>query len=100
MESTIENYFRKQVIRHLKGLPLKLTSPSMNGLPDRIVLLPGGKIFFVELKDRGKKARPLQLVVHGILQRLGFKVYVIDSKEQVDEVIIWWNITNPTTTKT
>lgn len=81
-ESNIERFFIKECKK--KGwLPLKFVSPSMSGLPDRMVLLPGGKVSFVELKAEGEKPRPLQKAVHKILAGLGFRVYVIDSKSGV-----------------
>lgn len=85
-ESTIERYFTSKV-KEKKGLALKLVSPSMVGLPDRMILLPRGQIFFVELKATGKKARLLQEAVHRKLRNLGFAVYVIDSKEKGEEVL-------------
>lgn len=85
-ESAVEKYLVDQVKKR-GGWALKFISPGVAGVPDRIVLLPGGRIFFAELKIPGAKARPLQLAVHRQLQKLGFKVYVIDSKEQVREVI-------------
>ena len=69
------------------GIALKLTSPSMNGLPDRMILLPNGKIAFVELKAPGKKPRPLQAARHEMLRRLGFKVYVVDGIERIGSVL-------------
>lgn len=86
MESDVEKYLRVEV-KKLGGLALKFISPSMNGVPDRIVLLPGGSIFFVELKAKGQKARPLQLAVHRVFNTLGQQVYVLDSKEKVKEWI-------------
>lgn len=81
-ESNNERFFIKECKK--KGwLPLKFVSPSMSGLPDRIVLLPGGKVSFVELKAEGEKPRPLQKAVHKILAGLGFQIYVIDSKSGV-----------------
>lgn len=49
-----------------------------------MVLLPEGKIGFVEVKAPGKKPRPLQAARHGLLRRLGFKVYVLDDQEQIE----------------
>lgn len=69
------------------GLCLKLTSPSMTGLPDRLCLFPDGKIAFVELKAPGKKPRPLQLKRHEELRRLGFPVHVLDDEEKIGGVI-------------
>ena len=69
------------------GVALKLTSPTMNGLPDRLILLPKGKIAFVELKAPGKKPRPLQTARHDMLRSLGFKVYVVDNAEQIAPIL-------------
>ncbi len=85
-----ENYIEKTFTNSVKkmgGLALKFVSPSMAGVPDRIVLLPGGRIFFAELKRPGEKARPRQRAVHRIFDQLGFKVYVIDSPESSAEVL-------------
>lgn len=59
----------------------------MNGLPDRLVLLPEGKMFFAELKAPGKKPRPEQVRVHESLRKLGFDVRVIDSTAKVKEIL-------------
>lgn len=85
-ESTIENFLVSQV-KKMGGLAIKLNSMSMAGLPDRMVLLPHERVFFIELKAPGKKARPLQIATHKILRNLGFKVCVIDTKEKVLEFI-------------
>jgi hypothetical protein len=55
--------------------------------PDRILLLPSGRIFFAELKAPGRKLRPLQKRRKIQLEHLGFTVFVIDSPEQIDEVL-------------
>lgn len=85
-ESGIEKYFTAQV-KKLGGWAMKFISPGVSGVPDRVVLLPNGRIFFAELTRPGGKARPLQLAVHRKIEKLGFDVYVIDSKEQVREVL-------------
>ena len=79
-ESKIENFF-VQGCKKNGWLCLKFVSPSMTGLPDRIILMPKGRIFFAELKAPGKKPRPIQQVVHNKLRKLGFSVCVIDSIE-------------------
>jgi len=56
-------------------------------MPDRIVLLPDGKVGFVEVKAPGKKPRALQVVRHEKLRELGFKVFVLDGEEQIGEVL-------------
>lgn len=89
LESKIEKRFKKEVEK-IGGLSLKFTCPGMAGLPDRLVLLPKGRMFFAELKAPGKTLRPLQLKRKRQLEALGFKVYVIDSYEKtqlfIDEV--------------
>jgi hypothetical protein len=98
MEKIVEQYLVDEV-KKLGGIALKFISPSMSGVPDRIVLLPAGNIFFVELKDKGKKPTAIQLQVHRLLTSLGFDVCVIDSKEQVDEVIREWSVIFHTDTR-
>ena len=73
--------------REQGGIAMKLASPSFAGLPDRMVLLPGGHIGFVEVKAPGKKPRVLQLMRLEFLSRLGFKVYVLDRPEKIPAVI-------------
>jgi hypothetical protein len=80
--ATSEKFFEKKLretVARLGGLAIKLLSPSFTGLPDRMVLMPGGRIWFVELKSTGKKQSPRQKAVAEILWRLGFSVWVIDS---------------------
>lgn len=81
-EKQIENKLASEV-KKAGGIALKFVSPSFDGMPDRLVLLPDGHIAFVELKAPGKKPRLLQLARHRLLRSLGFRVYVIDSVEQI-----------------
>lgn len=74
-------------VRQIGGICPKFVSPGFDGMPDRIVLLPEGKIGFVEVKVPGKKPRPLQAARHGLLRRLGFKVYVLDDPEQIGGIL-------------
>lgn len=73
--------------RDMGGLALKLVSPSCDGMPDRLVLMPGGKVGFVEVKAPGQKARALQLSRHKMLSSLGFKVYVLNNEGQIGGII-------------
>lgn len=82
LEKTIENKLTLAV-KKAGGIAVKFVSPSFAGMPDRLVLLPDGVIAFAELKAPGKKPRPLQEARHRLLRRLGFRVYVIDSEEQI-----------------
>lgn len=85
-EKETENKLVKSV-KLACGLCLKFTSPGFDGVPDRLVLLPFGKIAFVEVKAPNKKTRPLQKARHRLLQKLGFKVYVLDDAEQIGGII-------------
>ena len=76
-----------EAVRAMGGIAPKLVSPGFDGMPDRLVLLPGGKIAFVELKAMGCKPRPLQVSRHGMLRQLGFKVYVLDDGKQIGEIL-------------
>ncbi len=69
------------------GLALKFVSPGMDGVPDRIVLLPHGKLAFVELKAPGKTLRPLQIRRKEQLEALGFSVYCVDGVEQIGGIL-------------
>ena len=85
-EKTIEQKFRAAV-KTAGGLAVKFTSPGFDGVPDRLALLPGGRMAFVEVKAPGEKPRPLQLSRHKLLRRLGFKVYVLDDESQIGGII-------------
>ncbi len=74
-------------VRHRGGLCPKWVSPGLDGVPDRLILLPGGRMAFAELKAPGKKPRPLQKCRMEQLRALGFQVYVIDNTEQIGGVL-------------
>ena len=76
-----------EAVRKAGGLCPKFVSPGWDGVPDRIVLLPGGKMGFVELKAPGQKLRPLQRRRREQLERLGFRVFVIDGVAQIGGVL-------------
>ncbi len=85
-EKTLERKL-VEAVKAMGGIAPKFVSPGFDGMPDRLVLLPFGRIGFVEVKRHGEKVRPLQEARHGMLRRLGFKVYVIDSIEQIGGVV-------------
>ncbi len=85
-EKAIEQKLVRMVI-HRGGICPKFVSPGYDGMPDRIVLFPGGRIAFVEVKAPGEKPRPLQLSRHRLLRRLGFRVYVLDAAEQIGGIL-------------
>jgi len=76
-----------KAVKAMGGICPKFISPGTDGMPDRIMLLPNGKIRFVEVKAPGKKPRQLQVVRHEQLEALGFPVSVLDSPEQIPEII-------------
>lgn len=74
-------------VKKLGGLAPKFTSPGLDGVPDRLVLLPDGRLAFVEVKAPGQKMRPLQLLRKRQLEELGFRVYCIDRPEQIGGIL-------------
>lgn len=86
LESFIEKQLRDEAKRR-KGMALKFVSPGMNGVPDRIILLPDGKMAFVELKAPGKTPRPLQKKRKRQLESLGFPVFIIDRPDQIGGIL-------------
>ena len=69
------------------GMCPKLVSPGTDGMPDRMILLPKGRIGFVEVKAPGKRPRPLQERRHKQLRHLGFQVLILDGPEKIAEIL-------------
>ena len=85
-EKEIESELYRAVRKH-GGRAAKFVSPGWSGVPDRIVLLPGGKFGFVELKAPGKGMRANQIKRKRQLELLGFKVYCVCGKDQIEGVL-------------
>ncbi len=86
LEKEIERKLKKRV-EAMGCLCLKFESPGFTGVPDRIILMPGGEAFFVETKAPGKTERPRQKYVQEIFKKLGFIVFEsIDSDEGIDQI--------------
>lgn len=85
-ERSVEKYLRESVSL-CKGIAYKFTSPGNAGVPDRLVVVPGGKVYFVELKRPGGKTTALQEAQIKKLRSLGCDARVIDSLEGVREFI-------------
>ena len=85
-EKNIESCLVAEV-RRRGGLAPKFVSPGLDGVPDRLILLPGGNFAFAELKAPGKNLRPLQVLRKRQLEKLGFRVFVIDGTEQIGGVL-------------
>ena len=87
LESEVEKKLCKRVKEELHGRAFKFVSPGQNGVPDRIILVPMGRIYFVETKAPGKKLRRLQEWVAAEIRRLGFEVIRIDTIGKVEMFI-------------
>ena len=85
-EKTIEQKLVKAV-KAVGGIALKLTCPGWGGVPDRLILLPGKRLAFVEVKAPGEIMRPLQVKRKRQLETLGFSVYCIDHPHQIGGVL-------------
>ena len=85
-----EKLLEQKLVKAVKaagGFAPKFTSPGSDGMPDRILLFPGGRVGFVEVKRHGKKPTPLQMARHGMLRKLGFLVYVLDDESQICQIL-------------
>ncbi len=89
LEKEVEQRLHSGIKNTKSGaLCLKFVSPGFNGVPDRIILLPGAKVVFVETKKLGKKERIRQLYVHELIRALGFEVYsTVDNPLYVEEIL-------------
>jgi len=85
-ESTVEHRLVTEVKKR-GGIAPKFVSPGLDGVPDRLVLLPHGKFAFVELKAPGKQLRPLQVKRIGQLRELGYLAYCIDHPNQIGGIL-------------
>lgn len=85
-EKNIEQKLVKAV-KSAGGIAPKLTCPGYDGMPDRLVLMPEGRIGFVEVKAPGKEPRPLQVRRHEMIRNLGFKVYILNDPEQIGGIL-------------
>lgn len=85
LEASVEAYFRRVVRERLGGYTMKLI-PAEKGAPDRLVILPGGRLLLVELKvAKGGQVAPAQRYWHERAESLGFTVPVICGRQGVDE---------------
>ena len=83
-ESRLESFFQQRV-RNLGGIAVKI-APTLAGIPDRLVLLPGGGMYLVELKTTAGPLRPIQRHLHTRIEELGTPVYVLRGRA---DVIVW-----------
>lgn len=76
-----------QWIKDAGGKCIKLSSQYNTGLPDRMILLPKGRVFYCEIKSTGQKPTKLQLIMHKEIRALGFNVYVVDTSVGLSKML-------------
>lgn len=76
-----------KAVKKAGGICPKFVSPGTDGMPDRLILLPGGCLAFIEVKAPGCKPRPLQVRRHEVLRSLGFKVFILDDELQIQSIL-------------
>ena len=86
-EKALEAELRERC-KALGWMCIKLTSQYQRGLPDRLILMPGGRVCFAEIKTTGKKPTALQRVTHERLRALGYRVEVVDTTVSLDNLIV------------
>lgn len=86
-EKKLEPWLVKGV-EALGGDCFKFRSPGNNSVPDRLVMMPGRRAWFVEVKSTGEAPGALQLIMHAILRRLGWEVFVIDHRRELDDFLM------------
>lgn len=85
-----EKYLERKLgeeVRKIGGWSIKLPAYLLNGLPDRLVLFPGGRVMFAEIKTTGAKITAVQAAIHAKLRKLGFVVIVVDSYNVIEQII-------------
>ena len=88
--NTLERTLEKRFVSEIKkrgGLAIKMPGNIMTGIPDRLVILPGGRIVFVELKRDTGRVSKIQAHVHKLLLDLGCHVEVLFGRDQIDEFL-------------
>jgi hypothetical protein len=95
-ERNVEAYFKKQVEKKRGKMrtprAVKMGRVYWNGFPDRLALFPNRISYLVELKAKGKKPRANQVACHNVLAGLGWEVWVLDSKQSVDDFIYMYEV--------
>lgn len=85
-EKNLERSLKRTVELDIGGLCIKLLSTHLSGLPDRMCLMPRGRIIFVEVKTTKQKPRKIQLLIHKKLRKLGFVVKIVECTEDIAEI--------------
>lgn len=85
-----ESKLERKLVREIKnrgGQAVKWVAPGERGVPDRIVIMPLGKIYFVELKGEGGIVSQLQWRWLKRLIAWGHKAYILDCEEELDKFL-------------
>lgn len=85
-EKAIERYLCR-LVKETGGLCLKYSSGNTAGYPDRVLLYPGGRTGWVEVKSSGRNPTPLQSIRIVQLRGFGFRVWVCDSREKAESIV-------------
>lgn len=86
----LEKVIEKKVCDYAKAkgiLVFKFTSPARRSVPDRMFILPGGKVFFIEFKRKGQKPTDAQTVEIKKMEKQGSHVHVVDNVLEGKEII-------------
>ena len=86
LEKDIESWLNKK-IKELGGLSFKFVSPSNPGVPDRIYIFPGGKVYFVELKTEIGRMSNIQKWQRERLMKMGCRFYLVKGMAQARELV-------------
>ena len=88
--TTSEKWIEKTLcneVKSLGGWAVKLPSYLVNGLPDRLILMPQGRAYFAETKSKGASPSRIQQLIINKIKKLGFAVFVIYDRTTLDEAI-------------
>ena len=86
LEKDIEAYLVRKV-RDAGGKAYKFVSPTNRGVADRLVVLPGGRVWFVEVKKLGGRLSPLQRIFLDEIKALGANYAIVWNREDVDAFV-------------
>lgn len=89
---TSEKVFERTLSKYVNdkgGIAVKLLSQFVNGLPDRLYLIPGGHALFIEFKSTGKKPTKIQEHIIDRIRKVGFTVMVVDSPETYKNAVLY-----------
>lgn len=91
LESVIERKLKREITRlDSRIMCLKLESPGTSGMPDRMILLPGNQVVFVELKRPHQTERIRQRYIQKRLKQNEFVVFSsVSTAEQVEQIVAW-----------